>query len=109
LTALVRGELQTFDDAGDALPEQCTASLIWGLASVKVARMYHEMAALTRHEHEQVDYWENLLGTSLHCNAFIFEVVHVSRLPEPQSLQQYSGTHFKGSVVEMEDGQRRYY
>ena len=81
-----------------------TPASVLGLAVVEVEQVFHKMLPLPRHVREQCRFWQHILGSDLHGQAYVFRIIQSIAI-EPEPLQQHGTNKFRGFVVSLEVGQ----
>ena len=82
---------------GDATAHVCLASHVFGLARLRLSRVYHTLAILSRPEREQIDFWQTALEVDLSGQAYFWTVVDSCMLDAPKPLQHLTERNFRGS------------
>ena len=81
------------------------SSKIWGLGRISDVQIYDAMMVLPAEAKRQLDFWQQITGSNLHGQCYIFTCDDVVPLDRPAMLQQFGQRRFRSFLTELEPEQ----
>ena len=91
------------DDDDNKEPGLVTGS-IEGFMEFELQHVHHNLIPVPDIVREQAWYWQRLFHCPNDC-LYVFKIVRITRLPQPEPLQRFTPIRYRGFVNVLEDGQ----